>query len=479
MLKINLKLLIFCILSFFISTSSLYAKEEVSSYLVGEKAYQTLTKEQTHHLKTIQQNGTFAMGSIYGDQNAITWAKKFSIVELGGIDDDRITHQMFDDKRIMDIPHHIGYDWMPAFYYYTREKNREIVDWLYKNKNETTLNPDGPFIHCKKNHYDWCQDFYYNLGNQDVFDAKIADLRSNMKSKGFNGVFFDWADGSYLLDDEYKSMLENFKKQNPKKDYLQEVGKFYKKLDELGIFIVTNQAFREHTFLLPYIKYDMTESYITTDINQKKRMQIEGKGWVKEIQTSNYYPASSKAGSIRDTITLIDRLTDYKQKYQQYGFVNFIYLNYLAPEYEKLSGSESLYRTKKPKNGIYYSYAMAKLTDNIVYTQVPYDTSLERDNIYFYDLGRPLGMSYFHLNAIDGYVRFYSNGFVLASSPYQSDKYLKLISSFLPKKRVIYDLYNGIWIKSDEKSVTLKLHFEKETFNHQTLPLGRVFIYAN
>ena len=473
------KLLAFFYIILFLSlgnTLLLCSTIKRNSFIVPKNKYHILEKNQTANFEIATKAGDYATGSIFGDSDEINWIKKFNIAELGGIDDHHITHQILQKKGIFKIKHHIAYDWMPAFYYYTEGKNRKFIHHLYKNRDKTTLNPKGPYIHCKENNYNWCQDYYYNFGDQAVLDAKINDLITNMKKKGFNGLFFDWASGGYILDKEYKTVYENFKKLNPKKDYFRMVGNFYKKLKERGIFVVTNQAFRKDAYLLPYISYDMTESYITTDKEIAKKIQIKNKGWVDKIPVTNYFPIYENSKSIKDSLQFIDLLTKYKKKYKKYGFKNFIYLNYLAPKFKKTQ-SPSLYEMQKPKNGIYFSYAMAKLTDNFVYAEVPYDHKLERDDVYFYNLARPLGKYYIKLDAIDGYVRFYQNGFVLVSKGYSNQKYLKIISSFIPNNRPIYDAYNKTWIKSKKNSAVVKLDFQKDTFTTKPLPLGRVFLY--
>lgn len=466
----------FIFLVFLFQGFSKDANVDFYSEVVSKEEYKIVSKNETRDLKIQKKRGDFATGSIFRDDE-INWAKRFNIAELGGIDDEHITYELSQEKKVLDISHHIAYDWMPAFYYYVSGKNREFISYLYEHRSQTTLNPNGPYPHCKKHHYDWCQDYYYNLGSKDVLKRRVDDLIMNMKRKGFNGIFFDWASGGYILEKEYKPMYENFKKLNPNKDYFKVVSNLYKTLKEKGIFFITNQAFRKDSYLLPYITYDMTESYITTDEKINKKIQIKDIGWVDKIPVTNYYPIYKNSNSLKDSLHFIDLLTKLKEKYKKYGFKNFIYMNYLAPKLKKTQ-IPSLYEMEKPKNGIYFSYAMAKLTDNIVYAEVPFDRKLERDDVYFYNLGKPLGNNYLKLNAIDAYVRFYQNGFVLASEGYSDKKYIKIFSSFIPDGKFIYDAYNQIWIKSKQQSVVIRLDFQKDTFSNKPLPLGRVFLYA-
>ena len=408
---------------------------------------------------TPMKKGDFALIHIYDDEQ-IEWANKFKMVVVGGVDDPRITSKL---KKLHNIK--LGYDWLAAFYFYTNGDNNDFVKTLYSNKEITTLNPNGPFLHCEKNGYNWCKEYYYNFGNKDVRDKKVKFLIKNLKQKKFNGLFFDWASGNFILEKDYKKVYKNFKKLNPTKNYFEMIGKFYSELKKKGIFFITNQAFRHHKYLLPFIQYDMTESYITSLEYKKQRIMIENKGVVEKIGVTNYYPIDNK--SLKATLKYIDLLTQYKQKYKKYGFKNFIYLNYLAPEYKKIYPIRPLYKEIIPKNGIYFAFAMAKLTDNIVYSEVIDNKILEQNSIYFYNLGKAKNKSYSKLeNGI--YVRFYENGFVLVSDVFDKDKLLKIKIN-----KPFYDVYNKKLIKNS----IIKLHYHTDSITHKKVPLGRVFIY--
>ena len=452
---------------------------KTNSSLEAKSNYLTYIAQRDTNITIPIKKGDFTSIPFDGNSDDIKWAKHFNIVELGGIYDD-ITSQKMIKKGFNTIKYHIGYDWMPAFYYYISGENRKFVKWIYENKDKTTLNPNGPFIHCKENGYEWCREYYYDYANQIMFNKRVDDLIENIHTKGFNGVFFDWASGGFILSKEYKQMKELFKKRHPHKNYFKSVAKFYKTLKDRGIFIVTNQAFRKEEYgLLKYVDYDMTESYITTDINKKINLQLLGKGWVDSIKVTNYYPIYDDSKSLKDSLYFIDLLTSYKKRYKKYGFKNFIYLNYIAPDYEKVYASTDLYREKKPKNAIYFSYAMGKLTNNIVYTELSDDRTLERDSVYFYDLGKVLGKKYTHLKTPkNSYVRFYTNGFVLVSDTKKKSLYLKLTSDFIPKNAKIYDAYNKLWLQSKKNSLIIKLNYKKDIFSKQYLPLGRVFLYS-
>jgi len=467
LLHVNLLLLLFGVYS--------QAQTIPNSMLLSKNAYEVLDIQ--NDLNIVKKKGDYTLVSPFGDESEINWAKKFNIVELGNVENVDVTYDMLNKKGLLHVKHPIGYDWMPAFYYYTEGKNRVFVDWLYENKNITTLNPEGPFIHCKENHYDWCQDYYYNLANKEVLDKRVEDLLTNIKLRGFKGLFFDWASGSYIEEENYNPMLQNFNKLDTKQSYFDFVSKFYKKLKESNIFVVTNQGFRKAEYILPFVNYDMTESYITTDVRKKIKIELAQKGWVNSVMVTNYYPIYEDSKDIKDSLKFIDFLSKYKKKYKKFGFKNFIYLNYLAPEYKKVYESRLLYKMVKPKNGIYFSYAMAKLTDSMVYAEITQNRKLERDEVYFYDLGHALGKTYHKLDAIEGYIRFYEKGFVLVSKAYNKELYLKISSRYLKKNAKVYDAYNKKGLKVFQQTITIDLQFQKESFTQKYLPLGRVYLY--
>ena len=453
----------------------LHAQSRTNSQLVSKQSYKAYPIKGD--LKIKKKRGDYALASVFGDAKEIAWAKRFNIVELGNVENPDVTYKVLDKKGLLQVPYPIAYDWMPALYYYTDGDNRAFVRWLYKNRETTTLNPKGPFIHCKENHYDWCQDYYYNLSNRELLKRRVDDLVANMKQRGFKGLFFDWAAGNYIEEKAYNPMLQNFNNFQTDKSYFDFVSRFYKKLKDLNIFVVTNQGFRKAKYILPFVRYDMTESYITTDTHKNIKIQLADKGWIGSVLVTNYYPIYDNSKDLKDSLKFMDMLSAYKEKYKKYGFKNFIYLNYLAPKYIKMYASSMLYKPVKPKNGIYFSYAMAKLVDGLVYAEISQNRALERDEVYFYDLGHVLGKKYEKLDALNGYIRFYENGFVIVSSPYKKELYLKLYSKYLKKSRKIYDTYEKRELHSSKKSVTVDLKFEKESFTQKHLPLGRVYLY--
>ena len=447
----------------------LYAEMLPNSRLVSSAQYFPLNLSKTLHYK----KGEYATGVPFSKEYDKTWIEKFKIVQVGGVNDADISPQVLKEKGVLKSTYHIGYDWMPAFYNYTSGVNRPFVVDIVNHKESRTLNPNGPFVHCKRNGYDWCEDYYYNYFDTTTFNARVNELVKAIHAKGYNGVFFDWGSTKFLSEPENKQMYQFVVTHYPHKSYLQQIKSFYATLQKRGVFIVTNQAFRDDA-LLASVDYDMTESYITTVEKLKKSIILADKN-VTTVDITRYYPIYAHSDTIDDSLSFLNLLDSYKKKYKKDGFKNFIYMNYLAPKYIKVASHR--YEEIKPKNAIYYGYAMGKLTGSIVYGEVQQNRNLEKDNVYFYDLGKPLGKSYQKLDALHAYIRFYKKGFVLVSSAYEKPIYLNIKSDYLSEVKSIFDTYNHQWLQNKKAGITVKLDFEKSEFTKETLPLGRVYLY--
>ena len=462
--------------SLLIICASTLLMANATTSLVQKKEY-TEIKDKTQFYKPSLKKGEFATALLFHTKADTEWASKFDIVQAGGLYDVNVTPKLLKENSLLKTSYCVGYDWMPAFYYYTQSQNRPFIDWLYKNKENTTLNPSGPFPHCKRNHYDWCEDYYYDYLDDTVIKKRVEDLIGNMKKRAYNGVFFDWASANFLLENENNHIHDFLQEKHPDQDYGEAIGTFYGMLQKKGALVITNQAFRNHEALLPHVDYDMTESYIATTKTIKQKIILVEKDdkQVETVNVTRYYPINANSKNMQDTLYYLKLLENYKKQYKKYGFKNFIYMNYLAPDYKKIGTNK--YKVMKPKNAIYYSYATAKLTDSIVYAEVPHDRSLERDEIYFYDLGEAQGTTYREIEGLDAYVRFYTKGFVISSDAYNDEKYISINSIALKKHRIIYDTFNNTYLPVKAGHVVVKLHYKQEAFTKKYLPLGRVYLY--
>ncbi len=455
--------------------------------------YFSFSQENVQYPKTKGVFATVYPWDAAENPEILNWIKKFQIVEVGGFNDAEDIEKFISQLLNSNVKP-IIYEWMPAGYYYPNGDNNEFMEWIYENRQTYTLNPDGPFIMCDGNE---CKDFYFDLGKDELVSRRIQYLNSSLNTLGASGLFFDWAPGIYITQDEYRRILKEWRFRYPEKDYLEAVGDFYRKLkDRTNILMVTNQGFRNAKNVLPYTDYDLTESYATSvdkiccDNNNPLCNKIDilykGKIYNLDVYKTIYYPVSSNfcSGSLSDTIRWLNYLKG-KLIYAGSDFKGYIYLNYASPEYVKMEkNGKVVYTLKKPKNAIYFGYAVPKLLGWSSYTEVilsddePHRLpSLEQDDVYFADLGSPLGNSYEHFQNEYGdyYVRYYENGFVLAGK-FDHSSCLTLTSPYIREGK-IYDLYNKEVYLAKNQSITFHIKPEKDPLTEEFAPLGRVFVY--
>lgn len=348
--------------------------------------------------------------------------------------------------------------------------------WIYANRSWTTLNPRGPFPHCEENGYDWCQDLYFDLGNSTVRKKINEYIRSIVLSSSWDGIFFDWASGTFIEEEAYLPLLDLFRRKHPHENYLRAVVKTYRELRNFlnrEKIIVTNQGFRNPD-VLKWVDYDMTESYGTGCEYFGRVINVEGMGPVEVPQTV-YYPVSNNyfSGSLQDSLYYLDYLWKLLVRFKDGRLKNFIYMNYAAPLFRETN--PGVYRPYQPKNAIFYGYALAKLRNFVSYTEIPFLRKLEQTDLYFYDLGKPLGDLYFPING--GYVRYYKNGFVIVGEWDRVEK-IVLSSPYLLEGSPVYDLYDEKWIgRVKNSSVTLTIFPDRDPLTGRMAPVGRVFFY--
>jgi len=410
-----------------------------------------------------------------GDPTAADWAGHFLVVEGGDLFGPGDFRAALRDRGTRAL----GYVWMPAGYHYTDGgEDRPFMQWVVDHRDRATLNPDGPYPHCKAMGYDWCQDYYFDLADAETRARRVDELKKALADA--DGVFFDWGPGVYIREDAYADMKRTFEDRHPGKTYLAAVGGFYRDLRAAlpeAKLIVSNQGFRNPENVLPHVDYDMTESYATDEDDLGRRLYLKGQG-EKDVPSTIYYPVSDdfRQGQITDTFYYLDYLAELEKEYAGPRFKGYIYMNYAAPDFEAVGQTADgtpIYVARPPKNAIFYGYAIARLKGWTAYTEVPFDHRLERLDLYFADLGRPLGD---HDEDHGAYrLRFYSQGFVLAGA-WDHPTELRIQSPHL-QDGPVFDLYEKRWRRVRNHALTIALRPVPDPVTGGLAPLGRVFVY--
>ena len=422
------------------------------------------------------KKGGFATGNSHPDSLELQWLLNFELIQIGSIGDEA-------PDSVIDILHLSGarlltYEWMPAGYHYTNgSPDDPFMVWVYPRRDSLTLNPNGPFPHCED--AGWCEDYYYDLAIPSLVSRRINFLTSSIENT--DGIFFDWASGAFLDENEYTAIRDTFRNRHPGLVYPAVVGEFYRGLKEADSskLLITNQGFRRCQYILPLVDYDMTESYATSDEYFGDTIFIEGLGR-QEVPRTIYYPVSDdyRTGHIEDQIYYLNFLKSCWDGHGGANFKNFVYMNYAAPEFiptgDTINGY-AVFRPEVPRNAIYFAYVIPKLLNFMVYTETPWKHRYERDSIYFYDLGEPLDTSYDSLGD-HVYVRYFSQGFVVAGE-WQDTIFVHLESPYIPSHLPFYDAYERSWDTTGVNSVDFTVRPKYDSLIGRMAPSGRVFLY--
>jgi len=418
--------------------------------------------------------GAYVTGSSDPDEAEIAWLSRFAIVHAGGLLDP-LPSDVIARLRNAGVHTLLVYDWLPATYHYTDgESDDPLTQWLYDNRDWASLNPDGPFPHCTEEGYDWCEDYYFDLGDETVRQERVDYLVQTVRDLGYDGVFFDWSNSQFLDEDAFASIREEYESRHPDLPYAEAIGLFYQALREAGLVVQSNQGFRDAEAILPSVNYDMTESYGTTDETFGAKLRIVGQG-EQEVPQTVYYPVSDnpRHGSLRDTLDVIDWLESLRV-YTGQGYGGVVYMNYAAPEWQP-TANPHVFRPVTPRNAIYYGYALAQLVGEIGYTEVPWDHTLERSEVYFYGLGQPVHATYQALPR-GGYVRYYTHGLALVGE-WQHPTTLVLRDASIPAQGWAYDPYTQTWLPIREHTIRLTVKPEPDPLTNRMAPLGRIIVY--
>lgn len=429
----------------------------------------------------VTRRGEYVTGLTDATDEDLAWMARFDVVHVGGLADP-LSPTLMAELRAAGVRTILAYEWMPAGYHYTDGSGDDpLMTWAYTHRPTATLNPDGPFPHCTESGYDWCEDYYYDLGNPEVVSRRVGYLLEEAKRLGYDGLFFDWASGRFIYEPDYGPISRTYRSRHPDRPYVQAVADFYAALRNAApdLIVQTNQGFREAERLLPLVEYDMAESYITDYDYFSRTLYVQGRGMITVPQTI-YYPLSDDPsnGHLTDTLDYLDYLTAIDDAHAGPRFRGTVYMNYVAPDYvttgQTISGYE-VYTATVPRNAIYFAYAVSKLASQIAYTEVPVDHRLERDQVYFFDLGSPLGETY--ERAADGYVRFYNLGLVLVGE-WQSETEVTLHSPYIPPNVPVYDAFERTWLTTGPGVLTVTVRPRPDPLTGRMAPSGRVYLYG-
>jgi hypothetical protein len=309
--------------------------------------------------------------------------------------------------------------------------------------------------------------FYYDPNHAGLRNARARKLGQALLHSAYDGVFFDLVGSPHVPADLQKVYFAR----HPDGSYDEDLSGFIKALKKSspGSLIFTNQGYRKPSFYLPRADYDLSESLMTSYAwGEPIGGYIEGKGIVRGRETFYRAWAELKA--------LVDGIAAHVKQYNPR--VKIYHLNYVNPIYRPtgriaiIEGAKyPVFREELDRPAIYYGYAASKLWGHESYSPVTDGMDFGHDDIYFADLGQPLGESY---EERDGLVRrYYENGLV-ALNPALALRTADIRSGFIPARvKGLWDCYEGKPIRG----FRVTLEPTVSSASGRAYPAGRVYLY--
>ncbi|MBI4876680.1 MAG: hypothetical protein HY822_18750 [Acidobacteria bacterium] len=305
---------------------------------------------------------------------ALDWYTRFEILVTGGV----LARQQTETLRARG-PKLVAYEWSSAFY--PDDPVSAAPAWQQRvrtNGRQWLLSevPAGGGAAAPGRRALW-----YDFGNPALVDARADYLAGLLRSSGYGGWFFDTLGFEQLPP----PMRSAFGRRNPGQDYNRCQGRLLEGLRRrLGpeSLIFSNQGYRHAECFLPYADLDLTESYFTA----------------VDAGATRFRPWHDPRKPWESIRTPMEELVVAAAR--RYPSVRFVHLNYAA-------GDEGMVR-----RAVRYSYACARLWGHESYLTAPAGFTHEEDDVYFSDLGDPLGATYEENRTAGVAWRLYQRGLV-------------------------------------------------------------------
>ncbi|MDQ2730211.1 MAG: hypothetical protein M3Y56_01010 [Armatimonadota bacterium] len=370
----------------------------------------------------------------------------------------------------------VAYEWTVALYLppwkeagaWERGVVRDHPNWL--------LNPDAPLFGgagAADN-----PAYYYDPANAELRKWRVGHLLNAVSEHHYDGLFFDTTGFASVQS----TAQETFKRRYPGGRYDAYVGLFLRDLKRTAprVIVFTNQGYRNAADYLPYADYDLTESYMTSTGGPTGTVDVEGKG-ARTVTETLYHPWNdpdhpwdSVAHYCQVLINDPVRLHGYRSQicHLNYGEAQYVPAGRARPSSH---GGPGVFRPALDRQALYYGFAAAALMGQSSFFQPP--AGVPEDDVYFADLGRPLGATY-NYDARSGIAwRVFRNGVVVVNGS-GAGRRISFPAGSLPRGVTgLWDVYAGGPAPGfhKDRSLTIPAGFYPAT--RRTTPSGRVYLF--
>lgn len=372
----------------------------------------------------------------------------------------------------------IYYDWLAATYY-CPSGNSAWDEAVYSNRLTWTLDPNPSDPNPMGGQYG-CLDLFYDMANQDMISKRAAHLVNLVKSRNYDGVFFDWGSGFHALEErEYFFATDEFARRHPGVDYDDGVNDFLAAVKSGGLIVIMNTAYRSYgSKLVLHADIDVAEALITSDENDdgipEYTIYVQGEGLKNEYDS--WFNRTQRAVHLATTLPAASRAVNPD--------VRFLFLNYVTPFYAKTGETVTVNGQTHPvyvptvdRQAVYFGMASSLIGGATAFAgSTDVGIAHTMDDVYLYDMGSPAGdMQTLSADAASNnyvYARQYQHGIAVVSSVRQTVQV-----AAPPGVKAVYDLYG----RTAKQVVNgrLDIEFTAEDYPSGTAhPMGRIFYYG-
>ena len=391
----------------------------------------------------------------------LSWAKRFNLFVSGAV---LPASQIQELKRAGTKL--FLYEWITGFYLAKDGADSTNNAWepsVKKTKPQWLLNPERPDPGPDGQN----RAYYYDPSHPELRFGWAKRLAQALHDSGYDGVFFDLVGSPSVPRD----LLKIYDERHADISYDQALAGFLRSLKRLRpeALLFANQGYRIPESYLPSADYDLSESLMTSYAwGEHVRIYVDGEGLV-EKQESFYRPWEELKRHV-ELITADIRRENPELKIYHLNYVNPLY----APtgRTETIEGREyPVFRMETDRPAIYFGYVAAKLWGHESYSPAPQAMRFGQDDIYFVELGKPLGDRYEERDGL--VVRYYEKG-VVALNPSGQKQSSDLASRLIPPAvDRLFDCYAG----NIQQGFRVTLEPTVSPASGRTYPAGRVYLY--
>ena len=321
--------------------------------------------------------------------------------------------------------------------------------------------------------------YYYDVAAPGLIQWRVKHLIDKARDHSYDGIFFD----TTTLGSVHPDAQELFKQLHPGASYDTHVAKLLAGLKKSApdLILFSNQGYRDHANYLPHVGYDLSESYMTTTADAPQaEVSVEGQGMTKVNETNvrRWYDPENLWQSVAHYCRVL-----ISDPVAQFGYTaKTCHLNYGHPRYVP-TGETSLadgqpqrvFRPTLDREAIHYAMACALLLGHTSYYEA--QPGVPADDVYFIDMGKPMGESYKFDQERGVAWRLFDNGLVVVNDSGGQITHTFGEDASLPENARLLDVFSGQEVPRFADHRRVSVPASRYVATDRVAPTGRLFVY--